>query len=211
MAEHLTEDDLLRAQEEGGTALAVGGLWDFTGPDVTIADNSGLDKTVITIGAGSTNLTLQHDNFAHYVASNWGGSDGYVTFPSTPGVEGAGFDCLGGGSHSPATGHFQVNQAGLYAVNLLVEGVGLDNGAPPTYPPVIAMGTTEYDSTHQIRWEDEVFQSRGQFVSPGYWTVHACVNFTTTLVADDVLFALAYGLSFQSLEYNFFLDIARIA
>jgi hypothetical protein len=92
-----------------------------------------------------------------------------------------------------------------------VDGSGVTNGTMPTYPPVIAIGTSEYDSTHQIRWEDEVFQQQGPSVSPGYQVVGACVNFTTSLVDDDVVFVLPYGLEFQGRTYNFVLYIARIA
>jgi hypothetical protein len=209
MAEHLTEDDLLRAQEEGGTALAVGGIWDFTGPDVTIADNSGLDKTVVTIGAGSVNLTLMTDNWVKY-GTGWNGPDPQVEF-GAPYDQGAGLDFIGGANHDPTLGRFQLNKAGLYVVNLLVDGSGVTNGTMPTYPPVVAIGTTEYDSTHQIRWEDEISQWMGPAVLPGYQTVAANVNFTTSLVADDVLFVTTYGVEFQGLEYNYLLYIARIA
>jgi hypothetical protein len=209
MAEHLTEDDLLRAQEEGGTALPVGGIWDFTGPDVTIADNSGLDKTVVTIGAGSTNLALQYDNWVKY-GTNWDGPDSQVEF-TTLADQGAGLDFIGGALHDPTLGRFQVNQDGLYVVNLNVDGVGVTNGTMPTYPPVVAMGTTEYDSVHQVRWEDEIFQQVGPYIAPSYQVVGGCINFTTSLVADDVLFVLTYGVEFQSLEYNYLLYIARIA
>jgi len=207
--EHLTEDDLLRAQEEGGTALPVGGIWDFTGPDVSIADDAGNDKTVVTIGAGTTNLALVTDNWVKY-DTPWNGPDSQVEFGAIS-DQGAGLDFIGGVSHNPTLGRFQVNQAGLYVVNLAVDATGVAYGTVPTYPPVVAIGTTEYDAVHQIRWEDEVFQQTGPSTIAGYQTIGASINFTTSLVADDVLFVLTYGVEFQGLEYNYHLYIARIA